>query len=181
MPIIKSIREFKWDLSKKGFKNTVCSFVSLFTDEKKLEKWVYMYSFIIVPLLNFLILRRNEVYLISIGGSFPRLIYSPINMVLMSILIAFTIFIFTISLLNFTRIRPLLFSSMFTQILILFFEINIIKKHTLYYPDSSELFYLFLILFSLSILFAILHLSKMIYLRIRARVLLKRELKISEV
>lgn len=176
MPIIKSITEFKWDLSKKGFKNTIRSFVSLFTDEKKLKKWVFLYVFILVPILNFMILEIHIEYLLAMIGS-PRWVFSQINVILMSILITSTIFIFIISLLTFKKVRPLLFSSMFTQILILFFEINIIKRYKLYYPDVDKLIYLFTILCSLSLLFVIIQLLKITYIRIRARVLIRKKLK----
>ena len=173
MPIIKGIKEFKWDLSKKGFKNTVRLYVSLFTDEKKLRNWVYLYTFVLVPILNFLIIYKQEDTLISIGGGFSPVKYSLINITLMSILISFTIFTFIISLVTFKRVRPLLFVSMFNQILILFFEINIIRKYTLYEPDFAQLGDLFFVICLLSILFAIIQLLKIIYLAIKPRVLLK--------
>ncbi len=174
MSIIKRITELKWDLSKKGFMDTVRSFVSCFTDEKKLRNWVYLYTFVLVPILNFLIIYKQEDTLISLGGGFSPVKYSLINITLMSILIGFTIFTFIISLVTFKRVRPLLFASMFTQILILFFEINIIRMYTLYYPDFTQLIYLFFAICLLSILFATIQLLKIIYLAIKPRVLLKR-------
>jgi len=178
MSIIKRIKEVKWDLSKKGFENTVRSFVSLFTEEKKLEKWVYLYSFIILPILNFLILTNNKNDgPISLGGSPPILIYSLDNIFLMSFLIAFTIYSFTISLLVFKKIRLILLVSMFTQILILCFETNIISEYNLSNTESEQLTILFLTLCLLSISFAVMQLLKMIYLRIRARILTRREVK----
>ncbi|MHA1346648.1 MAG: hypothetical protein ACTSVO_05790 [Candidatus Heimdallarchaeaceae archaeon] len=174
MPIIKGITEFKWDLSKKGFKNTVRLYVSLFTDEKKLRNWVYLYTFVLVPILNFLIIYKQEDRLISLGGGFSPVKYSLISITLMSILISFTIFTFIISLVTFKRVRPLLFASMFTQILILFFEINIIRMFTLYEPDFAQLCYLFFVIWLLSILFVIIQLLKIIYLTIKHRVLLKK-------
>ncbi|MBY9000383.1 MAG: hypothetical protein KGD64_05680 [Candidatus Heimdallarchaeota archaeon] len=174
MPTIRSLKEFNWDLSWKGFKGMISLIKSLFTDEKKLKNWVYLYSFILVPLLNFLIIYNQEETLISIGGGFSSVKYSPINITLMSILIAFTMFTFSISLLAFKRVRPFLVVTMFTQIIILFFEINIIREYAIYYPDSMELGYLILFLCLLSILFGILKLLKLVYLRIKSRVLLKR-------
>ncbi len=183
MSIIKSITEFKWDLSKRGFKNTVSSFESLFTEEKKLVKWVYLYTFILVPLLNLGILSLGSFSLLAITDwlSGPSVIYSMLNIVLMSILIAFTTFTFFITLRTFERVKPLLFASSFTQILVLFFEINIIRKYEIYYNDNIELGYLFYILWLISLTFAVIHLLKIIYKRIRASVISRRELKISEV
>ncbi len=177
MSIIKRITEFKWDLSKKGFENTVRSFVSHFTEEKKLEKWVYLYSFIILPILNFLILTNiKNVGPISLGGSPPIMIYALDNIFLMSFLISFTIYSFTISLLVFKKIRIILLASMFTQIVILCFETNIIRKYTLSFTESEQLSISFLILCLLSISFAIMQILKMIYKRIRARILSEREM-----
>ncbi len=177
MSIIKGITELKWDLSKKGFKDTVRSFVSLFTDEKKLRNWVYLYTFIMVPVLNYLIILIQVEQLVPLHSPEPTFIFSPINIVLTSILLAFTIFSFILSLLIFSKVKPVLFTSLFTQIIILFLEINIFRKYALSLSEADNLIILFLILVSLSILFVIIHLLKMIYLRIRARIILKRELK----
>jgi hypothetical protein len=183
MSIIKSITEFKWDLSKKGFKNTIRSFVSLFTEEKKLEKWVYLYTFILVPLLNWGILSLTKYYpqseILLLWTHIPSVVYSPTNIILMSILIAFTTFTFIITLRTFKKVRPLLFAASFTQILVLFFEINIIRKYAIYYNDSVELGYLFFILCIISLSFAGIQLMKIIYMRIKASVISRREVKIS--
>ncbi len=182
MSIIKKITEFKWDLSKKGFENTVRSFVSLFTEEKKLVKWVYLYTFILVPLLNLGILSLGKFSLLAIAAwlNGPSVTYSLLNIILMSILIAFTTFTFFITLRTFKRVKPFLFASSFTQILVLFFEINIIRKYAIYYNDNMELGYLSLILCLISLLFAGIQLLKIIYKRIRASVISRRELKIFE-
>ncbi len=178
MSIIKGITEFKWDLSKKGFKNTLRSFVSLFTEEKKLKKWVYLYTFILVPILNFMILSIRRESLISIGSiNFPRWIFSQTNVILMSTLIIASIVIFVITLLTFKRVRPLLFAASFTQIIVLFFETNIIRRFELYYPDVEHLSYLFLVICSLSLLFVLIKLFSIVYLRIRAKVKLSRKEK----
>ena len=181
MSIIKIIKELNWDLSKKGFKNTLRSFVTLFTDENKLEKWVYLYTFIFVPLLNWGILSLTKYYpqteIFLLWTHIPSVMYSPINIVLTFILIAFTMFTFIITLRTFKRVRPLLFAASFTQILILFFEINIIRKYVIYYNDYIELGYLFFILCLISLSFAGIQLMKIIYKRIRASVISRRELK----
>ena len=178
MPIIKSIREFNWDLSWKGFMGMLHSIRLYFTNENKLGKWVYLYTFILVPLLNFMILGIRRESLISIGSIyFPRWIFSQLNVILMSILIVVTIFIFIISLLTFNKVKPLLFASMFTQIIVLFFETNIIRRYELYYPDIEHLRYLFTILCSVSLLFVIIQLLKIAYVRIRASIISRRELK----
>lgn len=178
MPIIKSLRKFNWDLSWNGFTNMIHSIRLNFTEEKKLEKWVYLYTFLLVPLLNWGILSLTKYYpqpeIFLFWNHIPSVTYSPINIVLMSILIAFTTFTFSTSLLAFKRVRPFLVVTMFTQIIILFFEINIIREYAIYYPDSMELGYLILFLCLLSILFGILKLLKLVYLRIKSRVLLKR-------
>jgi succinate-acetate transporter protein len=183
MSIIKRITEFKWDLSKKGFNNTIRSFVSLFTEEKKLVKWVYLYTFILVPLLNWGILSLTKYYpqseIFLLWTHIPSVVYSPTNIILMSILIAFTTFTFIITLRTFKRVKPFLFASSFTQILVLFFEINIIRKYAIYYNDNMELGYLSLILCLISLLFAGIQLLKIIYKRIRASVISRREVKIS--
>ena len=174
MPIIRGIKDFNWNLSREDFKCILHLIKSPFTGEKKLEKWVYLYAFILVPLLDWgIIMLKIE---ILIPESSIKWVYSPINLVLMSILIAFTILTFTLSLSLFKRIRPFLFTLLFTQILILFFEIHIIRIYYLSYHNTKELSYLFSFLCSLSLLFIIIQLLKMIYLRIRAKVILRREL-----
>jgi len=181
MPIIKGIKEFNWDLSREGLKGTLQSTTSLFTERKHWAKWAYVYTFILVPLLNLLILLIQEEQLVYLGGYPPTVIFSSINVFFMSTLITLTICSFILSLLISNRIRPLLIASLFTQILILFFEINIIRKYTLSYTETENVFNLLLILVSLSILFAVIHLLKMIYKRIRASIISRRELKISEI
>ncbi len=177
MPIIKRIKDFNWDLSREGFKEKLHSMKSLFTERKHWAKWAYVYTFILVPLLNFLILMIQEAQQVTLDSPPPRSLFSSINVFFMSILITFTICSFILTLLISNKIRPLLIASLFTQILILFFEINIIKKYTLSYTETENVSFLLLILISLSILFAMIHLLKMIYKRIRARILSKREAK----
>ncbi len=172
MPIIKGIKDIKWNLSREGFKEMLDTTKSLFTEEKKLKKWVYLYTFIVAPILNFLILRIQEPQLILLHGPPPTFKFSLINLILVAVLITFNIFTFTITLLSFDKIKSILFASMFTQILILFFEINIIRTYSLSSADSEQLIILFFILCTLSILFALVHLLKMVYLRIKARIII---------
>ena len=181
MPIIKGIKDFNWDLSREGFKGMLHSTISRFTERKHWAKWAYVYTFILVPLLNFLIFMIQEDQQVSIASPPPTFLFSSINVFFMSILITLTICSFILTLLISNKIRPLLMASLFAQILILFFEINIIKKYTLSYTETENVFFLFLTLVSLSILFAMITLLKMIYLRIRARIILKREMKNSEI
>jgi hypothetical protein len=179
MPIIKGIKDFNWDLSRERFKEMLHSIKLLFTERKHWAKWAYVYTFILVPLLNFLIFMIQGSQQITLDSPPPTFLFSSINVFFMSILITFTICSFILSLLISNKIRPLLIASLFTQILILFFEINIIKKYTLSYTETENVSFLLLILISLSILFAMITLLKMIYLRIRASVISRRELKIS--
>ena len=121
-------------------------------------------------MLNIMILSIRRESLISIGSiNFPKWIFSQTNVILISTLIIASIFIFVIALLTFKRVRPLLFASMFTQIIVLFFETNIIRRFELYYPDVEHLSYLFLIICSLSLIFVLIQLLKIVYLRIRAK------------
>lgn len=177
MPIIKGIKDFNWDLSREGFKWMLHSTISRFTERKHWAKWAYVYTFTLVPLLNFLIFMTQEDQQVTLDSPPPTFIFSSITVFFMSILITFTICFFILTLLISNKIRPLLIASLFTQILILFFEINIIKKYTLSYTETENVCFLLLILILLSILFAMTTLLKMIYKRIRARILSKREVK----
>lgn len=177
MPLIKNIREFNWELSRKGLKRTLFSISSLFTSKKNLERWLYLYTFILVPILNFQILRINEGTLISIGGNPPLLIYSFINIFLISSLIGFTFITTLIILFIVRKLKPILLISMVSQILILSYETGIIRKYTLSDSDSEVLVYLFLALCLLSILLAAIQIAILIYQRIRVRIIMHRELK----
>lgn len=175
MPIIKGLKDFNWNLSREGFKEMLQSTTSLFTERKHWAKWAYVYTFILVPLLNSLIFMIQEDQQVTLDNPPPTFIFSSINEFFMSILITLTICSFILSLLISNRIRPLLFASLFTQILILFFEINIIRKYTLSYTETENVLNLLLILISLSILFAMIHLLKIIYLKIRARIIIRKK------
>jgi len=87
MPIIKSIKDFNWDLSREGFKGMLHSTISRFTERKHWAKWAYVYTFIIVPLLNSLIFMIQEDQQVTLDSPPPTAIFSSINVFFMSILI----------------------------------------------------------------------------------------------
>ncbi len=177
MPIIRGIRKIKWNLSWKNLKALSHSLKTLFTDETKLDKWFFVYSLILLPILNYLVVFESDRSLISIGSSFYRIMFSRSDLIPVTILILLTICIFIISLKTYNKVKPLLFASLFSQILIMFFEINIIIRYSFNYQGSIDMTDQISMFFSLSLLIILLKVISIIYMRIKTIILFNRDLR----